>query len=82
MRGLGKVGLTSMTVLVSYYFVTLPMGFIFAFLVSTNPYSDSKGMGINGLWLGMLMGQGVLCTLYQFFISIKINWEEVSKEMR
>ena len=73
MRGLGKVGLTSLTVLISYYGFTLPLGYLFAFHVSENE-ETGKGMGINGLWLGMLIGQGILCTIYQFLISIRIDW--------
>ena len=63
MRGLGKVGLTSLTVCISYYVFALPLGYLFAFHISQND-ETGKGMGINGLWLGMLIGQGVLCALY------------------
>ena len=63
MRGLGKVGLTSLTVLVSYYGVTLPLAYVFSFHVGTNS-ETGNGMGINGLWLGMFCGQAVLVSLY------------------
>ena len=55
MRGLGKVRITSLTVLISYYGFTLPLAYLFAFHLSENK-ETGKGMGINGLWLGLLIG--------------------------
>lgn len=81
MRGLGKVGLTTVTVLISYYVFTLPLGYIFAFHVGEND-ETGKGMGINGLWLGMFIGQGVLCSIYQFLITFKIDWEAIVIETK
>ncbi|CDW87432.1 multidrug resistance [Stylonychia lemnae] len=79
MRGLGKVGLTSLTVLISYYGFTLPLGYVFAFHVGQNT-ETGKGMGINGLWFGMFIGQGILCTIYQFLISFKVDWNQTVQE--
>eukprot|EP00347_Sterkiella_histriomuscorum_P011508 403372185 len=79
MRGLGKVGLATFSVLTSYYVFTLPLGYIFAFHVGEN-HETGKGMGINGLWLGMFLGQLVLCAMYQFFISFKIDWHAIVKD--
>ena len=60
MRGLGKVGLTSLIVLISYYIFALPSGYLFAFHIGSHIDIDKQesivGLGLNGLWFGLMVG--------------------------
>jgi Na+-driven multidrug efflux pump len=49
----------------------MPLGYIFSF---------SLGLGLNGLWLGMYSGQFVLCSLYQFWFTIRVDWDAKARE--
>ena len=51
----------------------MPLGYIFAF---------SLDMGLNGLWLGMYSGQFVLCSLYQYWFTNRVDWDAKAKEAR
>lgn len=89
MRGLGKVSLCTGIALISYYGVSLPFGYIFAFLVGTHSTLSENsqqithnGMGLFGIWLGMYLGQAVLVAGYQYSISIKLDWEKIVEEAR
>lgn len=78
------MSLTSLLVLIGYYGFGLPFCYIFAFLVGSHYDSDTqqsiKGLGLNGLWFGMMVGQGVLAFSYQFFISCKTDWYKAARE--
>lgn len=62
--------------MVSYYAVSVPMGYFYTFVVG------GTGLGLNGLWYGMFTGQFVLCLLYQFFISYKFDWDKIVAEAK
>ncbi len=86
MRGIGRVQLTTVIVLISYYVFALPFAYIFAFYVGSRVDSESQetlqGLGLNGLWYGLIVGQGILCLSYQFFISFKTDWQALVREAK
>ncbi len=68
MRGLGQVGTATVNALVSYYGFALPLAFLYTFVM---------GGGLDGLWYGIFSGQLILCIIYQYFISVKFDWEKI-----
>jgi Na+-driven multidrug efflux pump len=72
-RGLGQVRTAAVNALISYYGVSVPMGYIFTFVLG-------GGIGLNGLWYGMFSGQLLLCIIYQYFITYKFDWDRIVRE--
>jgi MATE family multidrug resistance protein len=70
MRGLSEVTPAAIIAFISYYIFAMPLAWVFSF---------SVGLGLNGLWLGMYSGQVVLCSLYQYWFGMKVDWEAKSK---
>ena len=81
MRGLCKILFTTYAVLISYFFVTLPAAYYLAFFAGSNEERD-HGMGIVGLWWGMMFGQIVLNIIFNLFLYFKINWEQTLEESK
>ena len=73
MRGLGQLNPAAFIAFTSYYIFAMPLAWIFAY---------PAGLGLNGLWLGMYSGQLVLCALYQFWFTQKVDWDAKAKEAK
>ncbi|KAJ3589455.1 hypothetical protein NHX12_010300 [Muraenolepis orangiensis] len=69
-RGVGKQRVGALFTLLAYYGVGLPIGLSLMFIV---------GMGIVGLWLGLLICVTIETGFYLFYI-FKLNWRQVTKE--
>ncbi|KAK0145900.1 Multidrug and toxin extrusion protein 1 [Merluccius polli] len=69
-RGVGKQRVGALFALVGYYFIGLPIGLSLMF---------PAGMGIVGLWLGILICITMETTFYVVYLS-KLNWQDVTKE--
>ncbi|CAL8267943.1 unnamed protein product [Merluccius merluccius] len=70
-RGVGKQRVGALFSLVGYYFIGLPIGLSLMF---------PAGMGIVGLWLGILICITMETAFYVLYLS-KLNWEDVTKEL-
>ena len=71
LKALGRLRLSTVGLLVSLYFISIPLGYIFAFVV---------GVGLHGLWYGMICGLICLNIFYLYTIFKLINWQQVSEE--
>lgn len=69
LRGSGRQGLGALIALFGFYFVTLPVAYMLAYL---------GGFGLPGLWGGMCLGYGVISAMYMFFVA-RLNWDTVVK---
>ncbi|CAL8267956.1 unnamed protein product [Merluccius merluccius] len=69
-RGVGKQRVGALFALVGYYFIGLPIGLSLMF---------PAGMGIVGLWLGILICITMETAFYVLYLS-KLNWQDVTKE--
>lgn len=68
---MGKILHASLGGLLAFYFISIPLGFYFAFTLT---------MGLPGLWYGMLVGLIALVIFYQYLISCKYDWDELALE--
>jgi hypothetical protein len=69
LRGSGRQGVGVVVALIGFYFVTLPVAYVFAF---------TCGFGLPGLWGGMCLGYAVISAMYVFFVC-RLNWDSVVK---
>ncbi len=64
-------------VFIAFYFVSLPCAYLLAFNLQ---------WGINGLWMGVVIGSVVEVVLYFIFLSFMCNWKliaiEISEKMK
>ncbi|CDW89184.1 na+-driven multidrug efflux pump [Stylonychia lemnae] len=76
-RGLGKLNLATWMVFFSFYIVSLPGAYIFAFKLD---------WGMVGLWWGIVVGSISEVVLYAFFLRFLCDWKrlaiEISEQMR
>jgi len=72
LRGLGEMVIPSMTYLVSFYLVMLPLAIIFAFPCK---------LGVKGVWLSMGVGTGFAALVFARVL-IKKDYEELVRTAR
>ena len=72
-RGLGKFGLVTFSILITYYFVAIPLELLFAF------YFD---LGLIGLWIGLMCGLFLYSCYLQYLLSFKFDWYQIAREVK
>lgn len=68
-RGLGMLELATWMVLIAFYFVALPAAYLFTFPL---------GMGMIGLWWGVVAGALAEISLYIVILTFYCNWEKLA----
>lgn len=71
-RGLGMLELATWMVLFAFYFVALPLAYLFAFPV---------GMSMVGLWWGVVGGSIAEIVLYVVILRFKCDWKRIAIEI-
>ncbi len=72
-RGLGKLKLSALILILCYYGICLPLAYIFAF---------KMGMELSGLWIGLIVCQAVLAFFYFYLVHFKFDWVQICNEIR
>ena len=60
-------------ILMAFYVVAIPMGYMFGFYF---------GMGLSGLWYGIMVGIVLLASYYFYMTMVYFDWEQISMEAK
>ena len=91
-RAIGKQGMFAILNGLCYYVIIIPASYLYAFRVgehktptSNNPLSffDREyvmGLGVPGIWLGILTGISILLLFQIGIVNVFTNWDEIANE--
>ena len=58
-------------IVICFYFIGLPLSYLFGIY---------WGMGLNGLWFGIIFGISILAFNYIYLAKFHFNWQKISDE--
>jgi multidrug resistance protein, MATE family len=70
-RGLGKQSLAFYMIVISFYFIGLPLSYLIGI---------SWQYGIDGLWIGIMIGVGILAVTYVYMAKFHFDWQRIADE--